>query len=324
MVMSLPVSAFQGIDDDGDGLLSLAEGNKHRAAIEAQVRSGVQLVDAQGALPLEGVMMNLSPPENAPSAPAADLVVIGRYALGTDPKGLSLKLSLFGTQPDQRRQEVTVTRGNEKQRMVLAPGREQRALLSGAWAVFVDYILLGSEHVLRGMDHLLFLLVVLATGWGLRQVALALTCFTAGHAITLFGSVWGGWAVPASVVEPAIAATIVGMVLFDQWSARSTIPLAASSRLSLIFACALVHGLGLAGALVESGQDTGHLLWSLAGFNVGIELSQIAVASLMALVMWVVQRVQGASVKEFVTRLASIAAFAAGSVWMAERLVITT
>jgi HupE / UreJ protein len=320
MVMSLPVSAFKGVDDDGDGLLSLAEGNVHIRELEAQVRSGVRLISSQVSLPLEGLMITLSPPDNAPSAPAAHLVVVGRYALGPAADGLSMKLSLFGTSSTEQTQEVTVTRGAEKQRLVLASGREQREILPPTWDVFVDHARLGAEHVLGGMDHLLFLLVVLATGWRLRQTVLALTCFTAGHAITLAASAWGGWGAPSSVVEPAIAATIVGMVLFDRWSLSRPRPLPASVRLALVFACALVHGLGLAGGLTELGLDREHLLLSLGGFNAGIEAAQLAVAVLAAGLTAGVLRLKGPSGLALTTRLTSFSAFTAGSVWLVQRV----
>jgi hypothetical protein len=320
MVMSLPVSAFKGVDDDGDGMLSLAEGNAHLRELEAQVRDGVQLLGSRGALPLEGLMITLSPPDNAPTAPTAHLVVVGRYALGPAADGLSMKLMLFGTSSAEQTQEITVTRGAEKQRLILAPGREQREILPPAWDVFVDQARLGAEHVLGGIDHLLFLLVVLATGLGLRHTVLALTCFAAGHAITLAASAWGGWGAPSSVVEPAIAATIVGMVLFDRWSQRRPRPLPASVRLVLVFACALVHGLGLAGALTDLGLDREHLLLSLAGFNAGIEAAQLAVAVLAAGLMAGVLRLKGPAGLALSMRLASLSAFTAGSVWLVQRV----
>ena len=322
MVMSLPVSAFKGVDDDGDGLLSLAEANAHIRDLEAQVHSGVQFIGPQGALPLEGVMISVSPPDEAPAKPAAHIVVVGRFALGnTATNGLSMRLTLFGKSAAEQSQDITVTRGAEKQRLVLAPGRGQREVLPPAWAVFADHAKQGAEHVLSGADHLLFLLVVLATGWGLRQTVLALTCFTAGHAITLAATVLGGWAAPSSVVEPAIAATIIGMVLFDQWSQRRPHPWPPSVRLALVFACALIHGLGLASALTDLGLDQEHLLLSLAGFNIGIEAAQVGVALLAAGAMAVVLRLRGPEGIALTTRIASFSAIALGSAWLVQRVV---
>lgn len=322
MVMSLPVSALQGVDDDGDGRLSLAEGNAHLAAIEAQVRRGVQLRSDRGALPLQGVMVNLSPRDDAPTAPVDQIVVVGRFALGDAPGGLRLALALFGKRAGEQTQDITVTQGAARQHLVLAPGRSERAVLPPASEVFLDHLRLGAGHVLGGLDHLLFLLVVLATGWGLRATVLALTCFTAGHALALVASVWGGQMAPPQLVEPAIAATIIGMALFDRWSQGRPRPLPAAVRLALVFACALVHGLGLAGALDDLRPDASNLVWSLAGFNAGVEAGQLAVALLVAAAFAAIGRWQGAPALAWTTRLASFGAVAAGAAWLVQRLLV--
>jgi hypothetical protein len=248
--------------------------------------------------------------------------VVGRYALGAAPETLRMKLSLFGKTAAEQTQDITVTRGAERQRLVLAPGRTQRQVLPAPWAVVLDHARLGAEHVLGGMDHLLFLLVVLAGGWGLRPTVLALTCFTAGHAITLAGVAWGGWAVPPRMVEPAIAATIVGMAWFDRWEPYRPRPWPPALRPALVFACALVHGLGLAGALSGLGLDHEHLLLSLAGFNTGIEAGQLAVAVPALAAMAVVRTFKGAPGLAWTTRLASFGAIAAGTVWLVQRVMV--
>jgi HupE / UreJ protein len=151
---------------------------------------------------------------------------------------------------------------------------------------------------------------------------MALTAFTAGHAITLMASVWGGMTVPAVVVEPTIAATIVGMAVFDVYARRRSVVPSPWLRIALVFGCSLVHGLGLASALTELGLDRQHLLQSLAGFNVGIELGQLAVALVAAAIMACIQRLQGARGVAFATRLASLTAMSAGTVWLVQRVVM--
>ena len=173
--------------------------------------------------------------------------------------------------------------------------------------------------MLSGADHLLFLLVVLAAAWNLRQVVLALTCFTAGHAVTLVACVWYGLSVPASWVEPAIAATIVGMALFDRWSAQRSLTNAVAIRLSLVFVCALIHGLGLAEALSDLGVGGMGKVVSLVGFNAGIELGQIAVALTAALVMHGIRQVSGRRGLSKTTRFASHLSLALGSFWFFQR-----
>ncbi len=300
VVMALPVDAFTGVDDDGDGLMSMAEMRDHAAAIEAQVQRGLRLSDDAGPRALEAVMLNLSPDDDTPAAPAAHLVVLGRFSLaGADGQavpsaGLKLHLSLFGKSTATQQQSITVTRGSETQKLVLAPGREERVVFPSARAMLWNNAGLGAEHVLSGWDHLLFLLVVLATGFSWRSSALALTAFTAGHAITLAATVLGGLNVPSSLVEPTIAATIVGMALFDRWSSARPQPLASAWRWLLVFGCALVHGLGLARALTLDGLGSSSRLLSLAGFNLGIEAAQLGVALALGAVMVGVRQFQAA------------------------------
>jgi hypothetical protein len=142
--------------------------------------------------------------------------------------------------------------------------------------------------------------------------------------------VWGGWSAPAALVEPAIAATIVALAAFDRWARRRPQPLRTGLRLALVFACALIHGLGLAGALAELTQwapGSAQLAWALAGFNLGIEAAQVGVAALAGLLV----RVLGAALRggmrpaatQRVGSFASAAAMMAGSLWFIERVALS-
>lgn len=347
LVLSVPVSALQGVDDDGDGALSVAELRARTDTVRSQVQAGVKLHDTAGALPLQLVMLDVAPPENAPQAAARHLTVMGRFqlrALAAQPGPaqpaatvaavqslpLSLTFTLFGTAAGERQQDLTITRQSDTQWLRLMPDHPTHALLPSARAVLAEYVRTGATHVLSGPDHLLFLLVVLAAGWGWKHLLGALTCFTAGHALTLLACMWGGWSAPAAVVEPAIAATIVGLAAFDQWTRRCARPLHTGVRLSLVFACALVHGLGLAGALVELTRwapGSEQLTWALVGFNLGIEAAQVGVAALAGLLVLGL----GAALKGWmqplaaqrVGTIASAAAMMAGSFWFIERVALS-
>jgi len=132
LVAALPVSAFEGVDDDGDGLLSLTELRAHAPALEAQLRAGLQLRDAQGARPLQGLMLSLAPADGAAQDRARHLVVLGRYELGAAPEPpLHLHLTLFGRAVDERQQNVTVTRAGASQWLRLTPEHSVRALFPG-------------------------------------------------------------------------------------------------------------------------------------------------------------------------------------------------
>ena len=321
MVLSLPVSAFEGTDDDGDGKLSAIEFRAHHKDIATHVYKRVRLFDGQGARPLDGLLMSLSPPEDNPMAPASQVVAMGRFKLA-DPSGtLRFESKIFGTQASEQTLRMTITRGEQRQLLTLTPDHAQRALLPSAWSVFAEYLRLGAKHILEGPDHLLFLLVVLAANWGWRPALIALTCFTLGHATTLAISLFGGFTLSAGIVEPAIAATIVGMAAFDLHARRHGRSTSSWIRYGLVFACALVHGLGLASALGDFGLDADHRLMTLAGFNIGIELGQVAVAACAAVVAMTIHRLGGDHGLQFMKRAASVAAIALGTAWFAQRIV---
>jgi hypothetical protein len=137
VVMALPVEAFRGVDDDGDGLMSMAEMAAHLQDIEAQVQKGLQLISDGRPRPLQAVMLHLSADDNAPHAsnpPAKHVVVLGRFSIADAagqamvPSGLKLRLSLFGKTAATQHQDITVTQGAATQKLVLAPGREERLL----------------------------------------------------------------------------------------------------------------------------------------------------------------------------------------------------
>jgi hypothetical protein len=145
-----------------------------------------------------------------------------------------------------------------------------------------------------------------------------------GHALTLAVCVWGGWSAPARIVEPAIAATIVGMAAFDAWCRWQNKSPRLELRLSLVFACALIHGLGLAEALTGLTQwpeGSRPMLWALGGFNLGIELAQVAVAALAGLLGWALSLLAGPAGPARAGQVATIAGMVAGSFWLAERVL---
>jgi hypothetical protein len=148
------------------------------------------------------------------------------------------------------------------------------------------FVQLGFEHILEGIDHILFLLCLVIPFRRIRALVWIVTAFTVAHSITLIGSAFGLlpdglWFPP--LVETLIAVSIVYMALENivvEWQAgdRSSAPTNLRRRWLLAFAFGLVHGCGFSFALRDSLQFAGsHLLASLLSFNVGVELGQLAV-----------------------------------------------
>ncbi len=193
--------------------------------------------------------------------------------------------------------------------------------MRGPWQVLRDNVDMGVEHMLGSLDHLLFLLVVLASGWRWRAVLLALITFTIGHAMSLMAVTFTDLSAPPIIVEPAIAATIVGMALYDRWSAKRSQPVATAWRLGVIFICALIHGLGLATALNSLEGDSFTRLLSLIGFNLGIEAAQLLVTLAAGVAIVALGWLRAPGWIPVAGRLTSYFAIVMGSGWLVQRAI---
>lgn len=327
LLASLPVSSLTGYDDDGDQRLSRQELQRHANGLQQQLTEGMRLVADGQIQPFELLSMNTAPPDDVPGAPASQLMVMGRYVLGAGVRGASANLQfsvhLFGKSSEERQLDMAFTGHGRAQTLRFTNEAPTRTLFASGLALLAEQVQSGADHVLTGEDHLLFLLVVLADGMiarrGWSHALLLLTSFTLGHGITLTATALGGLALPAFIVEPAIAASIVLMAIFSVWQRHSTSRTAPRAQLAMVFGCALVHGLGLGGALQAQGWQGADLYWALAGFNLGVEAAQLAVAAMMAGVITLLRRLKGAGAARPAAHSAALAAALVGFWWWIER-----
>ncbi len=173
------------------------------------------------------------------------------------------------------------------------------------------FLALGVEHILTGYDHVLFIVAVILGTVGIREAVKVVTAFTLAHSITLGLGFFGVVSLPAAIVEPLIALTIVYVAIENLWLRRHRL------RWLLIFGFGLIHGLGFVGVLQEITFSKGALLSALLAFNLGIELGQLLiVVPLVALLLLWRER----SWQPRLIRYGSIATGVAGLVWLLERV----
>jgi HupE / UreJ protein len=152
-------------------------------------------------------------------------------------------------------------------------GRDERSASQIASA----YTVLGIQHILGGIDHLLFVITLLFLVGFQRRLFWTVTAFTLAHSITLALSALGLLVLRPAPVEACIALSIV-LVASEALSKSQTWTKQLPAFVALLFG--LVHGLGFAGALKEIGLPENHLGFSLLGFNLGVEIGQIGVIAL--------------------------------------------
>ncbi len=213
-----------------------------------------------------------------------------RYGLffDIDPqhKGL-LRLQYAGTTssaiftPDKAAQEFTLGRPDQLQQ-------------------FLDFCGEGIWHIWIGFDHILFLLALLLPAVLYREnkqwnavsafapafwsVLKIVTAFTIAHSITLSLATLGVVSLPSRLVESTIAASVVIAAM------NNVFPLFSERRWAMAFLFGLIHGFGFASVLSDLGLPQDALLLTLIGFNVGVEVGQLAIVAVFLPIAFVLRR----------------------------------
>jgi len=310
------------LDPDADGRITWGEVEARREAIGAlaaahlNVRRGgasctQSLADVRLTAHADEPHLALSLPLKCPRA--------GPLEIGAD---------LFFAEDASQRTLLDVRTASHSWTSVLSPdaARWVQPVDGAAWNAFRKFLWQGMWHVWIGFDHVAFLILLLlpsvvrtrtseaapTANEAAIDVAKVVTAFTLAHSLTLGLAATGVVNLPSGPVEAAIAASIVVA------GAVNLIPRLTRLRLWLAFAFGLVHGFGFANALSELGSGGLRLLPALGGFNLGVELGQLAIVAvvlpaLLRLRLSLFYRVR-------MLPAASIAIAMLGGVWLAARI----
>lgn len=195
-----------------------------------------------------------------------------------------------------------------QQKEAFAPSRQPANVL---WR----YLGEGVKHIIpKGLDHILFVLGLFLLSTRLRPLLLQISVFTLAHTISLGLATTGYISVPSSIVEPLIAFSIAWVAIENLVHDRLNV-----FRLLVVFAFGLLHGLGFASVFAHLDLPTGQFLLTLIGFNVGVEVGQLAViAAAFGLVFWARNK---SFYRPWIVRPASIGIAVVGIYWGVERLI---
>lgn len=180
------------------------------------------------------------------------------------------------------------------------------------------YTKLGFNHIIpQGFDHILFVISLCLLSTKIKPILWQATAFTVAHSITLALSMKNIFVVPGLVVEPIIALSIVFVALENLLISELK-----AWRILLVFLFGLIHGMGFASALNETGLPNGKFITSILSFNLGVELGQMAViATVFSLIIipfknktWYRKRI----VYGLSASIALVAAY-----WVVERVFLT-
>jgi hypothetical protein len=327
-----------GLDADGDGNITWGELRARHAEIAAYATARLS------------VKMGGTPCALKPGAQQVDEHTDGAYTvlpfeLGCTSNAtrgdLALSYSLFAELDPQHRGLLKLQTASDVRTAVLVPALNadtpaQVFTLSdpSAWQAFVGYLREGVWHIWIGFDHILFLVSLLLPAVGsyvlnakVRKLPLwapaqhlgpvvwdvlrVVTAFTLAHSITLTLATLGWVSLPTRLVESVIAASVVLAALNNIW------PVFHSRRWIVAFVFGLIHGFGFASVLADLGLPKEALALALVGFNVGVELGQLAIVLVFLPLAYVLRRTL--FYKRGVLWLGSLLVAAIAAVWFAER-----
>ena len=195
------------------------------------------------------------------------------------------------------------------------------------WRQFAQYLVEGVWHIWIGFDHILFLLSLLLPavlvvqgkrwrgverlGEAAREVLWVVTSFTVAHSITLSLAVLGLVSLPSRLVESAIALSVVLAAANNLW------PVVEHRRWLVAFGFGLIHGFGFASVLSDYDLLKTSLLYSLAGFNIGVEFGQLAIVSIFLPLAYLLRKTKFYQI--MIVYFGSVLCFLIALIWFLER-----
>ncbi len=209
-----------------------------------------------------------------------------------------------------------------------ARSREVNLVSGFTWIVFKDYVISGTEHIIRGLDHLLFLMALILQAVVMRKdiqwqpvtgfkeaflnIVKVVTLFTIAHSITLSLGVLGYADIPSRLTEGVIAASVAFIGL------NILYPIVRERIWLLVFGFGLFHGLGFASNLEFLDVTKGAIFIPLAGFNLGVEIGQLAIILIVFPVLYLLSRRRFYT--PFILKPSAIAITLISLLWLNERL----
>ncbi|MFC4930262.1 HupE/UreJ family protein [Massilia sp. GCM10023247] len=314
-----------GIDADGDAALTWDEVRARHEAIAAYALARLKLA-GDGKPCLLRVTGQLV--DQHTDGAYSVLRLEGACAAPVD--ALTLDYSLLFDIDPQHKGLLRLTHGQSTGSAIFAPDARRQTLAvaqPGRWRQFADYLRHGTWHIWIGFDHILFLLSLLLPAvlvrrdgqWQGRETLKAatfdvlkiVTAFTLAHSLTLSLAVLGALSLPSRLVESAIAASVILAALNNLW------PVYHRWRAVVAFGFGLVHGFGFASVLADLGLPRDALVVSLVGFNVGVELGQLAIVAVFLPLAFALRR--GPFYRRVVMTGGSVCIALVALVWLAER-----
>jgi hypothetical protein len=321
-----------GLDQDGNGELTWGEVRARHADIAELTKNHLGL-KADG----EECLLEIGPQQIDEHSDGAYSVLPLLWRCPKAGTRLDINYTLFADIDPQHRGLFNLRFGEQSQTAVLGGDRpiqqfeinaSTQSVARGGWQALLQFGLQGIWHIWIGFDHILFLLSLLlpavliyrsrrwAPAESFRQggveVLKVVTAFTVAHSITLTLATLQWVVLPSRLVESTIAASVVLAALNNVW------PLFQGKRWTVAFLFGLIHGFGFASVLTDLGLPSSALFVALLGFNLGVEVGQLAIVAVFLPLAWALRST--AFYRRGVMTAGSLMIVALALIWLMERL----
>ena len=322
-----------GLDADGNGEITWGEVRAKHAEIAAYALARLAIRSDGAACSIEPGAQQI---DDHTDGAYTVLPLAIRCAKTPERLAIAIDYSLFADLDPQHRGLLKLQALGQTRTAVLGPQAPTQSFELKAvsrWAQFIAYAREGVWHIWIGFDHILFLLSLLLPAvllWRGRQgqqwqpaetfrqaffdVFKIVTAFTLAHSITLSLATLGFVSLPSRWIESAIAASVVLAALNNVW------PLFHRRRWMVAFGFGLIHGFGFASVLVDLGLPREALALALVGFNLGVEVGQLAIVALFLPLAFALRRT--AFYRRTVMLGGSLLIAALAGVWLVERVFV--
>jgi hypothetical protein len=313
-----------GLDADSDGAITWGETRAREEEVAAYALARLSIEADGGACALSAGRL------------LVDRHSDGAYAalpfIADCPAGhrLTIAYRLFADIDPQHRGLLRLAAGETTQTAVFGPDTARQSFdldRAGLWRQLADHAADGVEHIWRGYDHILFLLSLLLPAVLLRRggswapqpsfraalidVIRIVTAFTLAHSVTLALASLKIVELPARLSESAIAVSVIVAAL------NNIFPLIEGRRWMVAGGFGLLHGFGFAAVLTDLGLPPGAMTVALFGFNIGVEIGQLAIVSVFLPLAWALRGAAAYRQAGVIGGSCLIAGLAA--VWLVER-----
>jgi hypothetical protein len=313
------------VDADKDGEVSDAELSKARPNIQSYAFDRLKVV-VDGQV----VQAQVNELEIEEHSDAVYTTLLFQMPLKKSPIDLMVTYTLFNDTDPLHRGLFRLDLPKSTSTAIFSPSQPTQRFLIAVPQIgnrLLNFVGEGTWHIWIGFDHILFLIALLlpsvllrnAGGWtpaisgrtALLNIVKVVTAFTVAHSITLTLAALGWVHLPSRFVESVIAASVVAAAL------NNIKPLFAERTWLIAFTFGLIHGFGFASALSGLKLDTGSLVQALVGFNVGVELGQLAIVALFVPIAFAARKTS--FYREIAVHYGSILIAVLAAAWFVER-----